>query len=512
MQKLYGLNTQQVDKSQMIELLTPKQMALADNLAIARGISGIQLMQNAGDVLFHAVRDHFQNTTNVLIVCGIGNNGGDGFILAERLCNSGCKVSVCIIGDISQIKGDARLALHLLPASVAQLQDPNWDQFDLIVDGIFGAGLTRDIVGAYADIVAQINKSPAKVLAIDLPSGINGATGQISGCAIEADLTATFFRKKPGHVLYPGQEYCGQVVVGQIGIADDVLEDIAPDLFHNDPELWSQHFPTPQVMGHKYSRGHTLGISCPIEKSGAIRLAAQAALRIGSGLVTIAAPTDTLHAHAARTDVLMLAPTDSPDQLITLMNDPRLNSICVGPGLDPDETTRELVLTILDHDLSVVLDAGALSAFSDSPQILHDAISKRGNNTVLTPHDGEFNRIFPTLRSTTNKLEKARLAAEMIGATLILKGPDTVIADSGKRAAISDNGSPWLATAGSGDVLSGTISGLLAQGMPEFEAACAAVWFHSEASQIAGPGLIASDLDQGLKSALLSYHAQKFSN
>lgn len=495
----------------MIELLTPKQMALADSMTIQSGISGIELMQNAGDVLYDAFCGHFQDAGNVLIVCGLGNNGGDGFVLAERISKSGCKVSVCIIGDISHIDGDARLALDLLPASVPQIIKPEWDQYDLIVDGLFGAGLARDLTGPYAEAVLAINNSPAKVLAIDLPSGINGETGHISGCAVEANVTATFFRKKPGHILFPGHAHCGHVIVGQIGIADDVLEDIAPNIFYNAPELWSALLPTPQLMGHKYSRGHTLAISGPIEKSGAIRLAANAALRIGSGLVTIAAPTDTLHAHAARTDVLMLAPMDSTEQLKDHLRDPRINSICIGPGLDPDENTRQLVLTILEHSASVVLDAGALSAFTEYAQVLHDAISNRTAPAILTPHDGEFNRIFPALKPTLSKLEKARIAAHMVGATIILKGPDTVIANADResadgRTAISDNGSPWLATAGSGDVLSGMISGLLAQGMPAFEAASAAVWFHSEASQIIGPGLISSDLDQGLKTALVNYH------
>lgn len=468
-------------------------------------------MQNAGDVLYDAFCAHFHDAGNVLIVCGVGNNGGDGFVLAERISKSGIKVSVCIIGDASHISGDARLAFDLLPASVPRVQEPrqqqpNWGQYDLIVDGLFGAGLARDITGAYADAVAAINTSPAKVFAIDLPSGINGETGQVSGCAVEADLTVTFFRKKPGHVLFPGQTHCGQVIVGQIGILENVLDEITPNTFHNSSELWEKLLPAPQLMSHKYSRGHMLAISGPIEKSGAIRLAAHAALRIGSGLVTIAAPADTLSIHAARTDVLMLAPMNTSAQLADLLKDPRLNSICIGPGLDPDENTRELVLAILDHDLSVVLDAGALSAFSDAPKILHKAINTRDSKTVLTPHDGEFNRIFPTLKSTPSKLEKAQLAAEMIGATVILKGPDTVIADGGGQTTISDNGSPWLATAGSGDVLSGMIAGLLAQGMPAFEGACAAVWFHGEASQIIGVGLISSDLDQGIKTALVNYH------
>lgn len=490
----------------MIELLTPKQMALADHLAIQNGTSGIELMQNAGDVLFKALRQHSTNAKDILIVCGIGNNGGDGFVLAERLFKANIRVSVCIIGEPSQISGDARLAFDAIPAAVTRVQKPKWDTYDLIVDGLFGAGLARDITGDYAKAVLAMNAAPAKILAIDLPSGINGETGQISGCAIEADLTVTFFRQKPGHILLPGKAHCGDVILGQIGITDNVLDTIAPSIFHNEPQLWSDLLPSPQQSGHKYSRGHTLSISGPIEKSGAIRLAANAALRIGSGLVTIAAPTDTLHVHAARTDALMLASMDNAEQLAGLLDDPRLNSICIGPGLAPDENTRNLVLAILSHDLSVVLDAGALSAFTDLPQTLHQAIRKRTNNTVLTPHDGEFNRIFPTLKSAKCKLQRTQLGAEFVDATVILKGPDTVIADGVRKTTISDNGSPWLATAGSGDVLTGAIAGLLAQGMPAFEAACAAVWFHGEASQIVGAGLISSDLDQGLKTALVNYH------
>jgi hydroxyethylthiazole kinase-like uncharacterized protein yjeF len=490
----------------MNELLTPNQMAMADNLAIQNGIPGIELMQNAGDVLYDAFCSHFHDAQNILIVCGIGNNGGDGFVLAEQIVKSGIKVSIYIAGEVSQISGDARLAFDQIPSSVLQVENPQWDQYDLIVDGMFGAGLTRDITGPYANVIASINASGAAIMAIDLPSGINGETGQIAGCAVEADLTVTFFRKKPGHILFPGQEHCGKVVVGQIGILENVLENIAPSTFHNSPKLWEDMLPSPKKMGHKHNRGHTLAFSGSIEKSGAIRLAAKAALRMGSGLVTIAATSATLPAHAARSDVLMLTPLDTNLHLADLVGNPKMNIYCIGPGLPPDKDTRELVLAILDHGPTVVLDAGALSAFSNAQQVLHDTINMRVNNTVLTPHEAEFDRIFPSLITASSKIEKARLAARMVDATIILKGPDTIIAEPDGRVAISDNGSPWLATAGSGDVLTGAISGLLAQGMPAFEAACAAVWFHGQASQNVGAGLIASDLDQGLKTALFDYH------
>ncbi|MBO6919661.1 MAG: NAD(P)H-hydrate dehydratase [Rhizobiaceae bacterium] len=494
----------------MHELLTPDQMSKADALTIKGGIPGIDLMQKAGEILFAAIEKHFPEAQRILIVAGTGNNGGDGFVLANLLLNKDCKVSVSIIGDQSKISGDAKLAFDHMSNDAELLSDPDFDEYDLIVDAIFGAGLTRDIEGHYAEFIETINASATPVLAVDLPSGVNGKSGVISGCAVQADVTATFFRYKPGHFLYPGRQLCGEVFLGQIGITEDVLTEIAPSTYLNAPALWQDQYPFLTETGHKYNRGHALAISGGLDKSGAARLMAKAALRIGAGLVTIACPSETMAAHAAHSDAIMLTQMDCAQDLECILGDNRINAISVGPGLDPNHSTRDLVKLILKSKRSVVLDAGALTAFSLKPDELFNVIKTRSAPTILTPHDGEFARLFPDLASENDKLAKTISAAQRADATILLKGPDSVIANANGNAAISNNAPPWLATAGSGDVLCGMICGLLAQGMAEFEAACAGVWFHGEAGKVAGPGLISSDLEQALHKVIQDIYEKGF--
>lgn len=494
----------------MHELLTPDQMSKADALTIKGGIPGIELMRRAGEILFAAIEKHFPDAQRVLIVAGTGNNGGDGFVLANLLLNKDCKVNVFIIGDEAKISGDAKLAFDQMSKEAALVRHADFDEYDLIVDALFGAGLTRDIEGRHAEIIEAINAAKTPVLAVDLPSGVNGQSGVISGCAIKADVTATFFRYKPGHFLYPGRQLCGEVFLGQIGIKEDVLTEIAPRSFLNIPTLWQDQYPFLTETGHKYSRGHALAISGGLDKSGAARLMAKAALRIGAGLVTIACPPETMPAHAAHSDAIMLTQMDCARDLERILGDERINAISVGPGLDPDHATRDLVKLILKSQRSVVLDAGALTAFTQKPEELFDAIMTRSAPTILTPHDGEFARLFPDLASENDKLAKTISAAERADATIVLKGPDSVIASANGNASISNNAPPWLATAGSGDVLCGMIAGLLAQGMAEFEAACAGVWFHGEAGKVAGPGLISSDLEQALRKVIQNIYQNGF--
>lgn len=494
----------------MHELLTPDQMSKADALTIKSGISGIKLMHNAGEVLLAAVQNHFPKATKILVVAGIGNNGGDGFVLANLLLREKCKVTVTIIGDTEKIAGDARLAYDEMSKGITIETNPNFDDYDLIVDAIFGAGLTREITGIYAETVLSINAASAQVLAVDLPSGINGRTGQVSGCAIKADVTATFFRYKPGHLLYPGRDHCGDLFLGQIGITNEVLDQLSPLIYQNAPQLWKDQYPFIKANGHKYTRGHALAISGGLDKSGAARLMAKSALRMGAGLVTIACPLQTMSAHAARTDAIMLLKMDGTDDLIKILGDKRINAICVGPGLHPNGNTRNLVRAILKTDRSVVLDAGALTAFSNDPDELFELINSRSSATIMTPHDGEFAKLFPDLLTCEDKVQRAKTASQKSGASIVLKGPDTVITDSAGHAAISDNAPPWLATAGSGDVLCGIIAALLAQGMPEFKAACAGVWFHGEAGAKAGPGLISSDLEIALKGVIKHIYQNGF--
>ena len=489
----------------MHELLTPRQMGLADQLTIDAGVPGIELMEAAGAFLAQVVKKHFENPQSVLVVCGPGNNGGDGYVLARLLSDVGLPVDVFVPLGTENIGGDAKIAFECLSGQVRQIDDPDWSAYALIVDALFGAGLTKDIEGKLGSIVSHINDSPAMVLAVDLPSGINGETGTICGNAVVSDVTATFFRYKPGHLLYPGKSHCGTTEVGQIGILDTVLAEIGIDTFHNRPELWNSHLPKRKSTQHKYSRGHTLVLSGAITKSGAARLMASAALRMGSGLVTLAGASDVLPINASRLDSVMFAEANDAGEFRHLLKDDRVNCLCLGPGMPPNDTTRLFVSEALGTGKNTVLDAGALSAFDDRQDLFFKQISDRKRDVIITPHSGEFARLFPELTDLPSKLEMARQAAATANAVVVLKGPDTIVANNCGHAAIASNAPPWLATAGSGDVLTGMIAGLLAQGMQAFEAGCAAVWIHGEAANIIGSSLVSSDLDYGLTEAIKSH-------
>jgi hydroxyethylthiazole kinase-like uncharacterized protein yjeF len=351
-------------------------------------------------------------------------------------------------------------------------------------------------------INAKSAATAAPVIAVDLPSGINGTTGAVMGAAVMATATVTFFRKKPAHLLLPGRLYCGEIGVADIGIADAELARIAPRTFANVPDLWRAHFPVPRHDGHKYTRGHAVVVSGPSWSTGAARLAARGALRAGAGLVTIASPREALAVNAASNLAIMVRPVDGAGELAAFLDDHRLNSVAIGPGLGVNEETSELVLAALDGPRAVVLDADAMTSFTGEPQRLALALKKRSQQaTILTPHEGEFSRYFGALDAKAkagSKLERARAAAALTGAIVLIKGADTVVAAPDGRAAIAANAPAYLATAGAGDVLAGMIAGLLAQGMPGFEAACAGVWLHGEAAAAFGPGLISEDLPEVL--------------
>jgi hydroxyethylthiazole kinase-like uncharacterized protein yjeF len=353
------------------------------------------------------------------------------------------------------------------------------------------------VKGDPREAIAAINASGVKVLSVDLPSGINADTGAVMGEAIRATRTVTFFRRKPGHLLLPGRVHCGSVEVAQIGLSPHVLTTIAPQTRVNDPALWGTHFRVPRIDGHKYSRGHAVVVSGGVTTTGAARLAARGALRAGAGLVTVASPPDAVTVHAAALTAIMVRTVDGPGALGALLADKRLNAVVLGPGNGVGPHTRENVLAAVAASPSLVLDADALTSFAEAPDQLFAVLREHSAKAVLTPHVGEFSRLFSDLKEYA-KLDAARAAAAASSAVVVLKGPDTVVADPGGRAAIAENAPPWLATAGSGDVLGGFIGGLLAQGMPPFEAACAAVWLHGEVGQAVGPGLIAEDLPEAL--------------
>jgi hydroxyethylthiazole kinase-like uncharacterized protein yjeF len=344
------------------------------------------------------------------------------------------------------------------------------------------------------------------IIAVDLPSGINGTTGAVMGVAVRAFHTITFFRRKPGHVLLPGRLHCGTVEVANIGIPQTVLDQVRPITFANAPALWVQHFPVPQPGGHKYRRGHAVVMSGGPTRIGASRLAARGALRAGAGLVTIGSPRDALPLHAASNVSIMVHPIDDAGELVAWLSDPRLNSIVLGPGGGVGQRTRDMVLAALSGERAVVLDADALTSFGDEPALLFAAIKGRSAApTVLTPHEGEFARLFKSdgqAIENQSKCDRAKTGAAVSGAVVLLKGSDTVVASPEGRASITENAPPWLAAAGTGDVLAGFVAALLAQGMPAFEAASAATWLHGEAGNEAGPGLISEDLPDALRAVL----------
>src|SRR5262245_50259790 len=480
----------------MIELLTTAEMAEADRLAILGGVPGIDLMENAGRAVADAVLR--LRPGRVTVVAGPGNNGGDGFVAARHLAAHGIQVRVCFIGDPKQLKGDASRAAERWTGALDEASHAALADADLIIDALFGAGLDRDVEGLPRTIIDAINARDVPVIAVDLPSGVNGTTGATMGAAVTATRTVTFFRRKMGHLLLPGRLCCGAVEVADIGIPASVLEEIRPQTFANGPSLWGRSFPRPSAEGHKYARGHVVVVSGGASTTGAARLAARGALRAGAGLVTIASPREALAINATENVAVMVRPVDGAAELNKFLADKRRNAVVLGPGGGVGAAMREQVLAGLASEAAVVLDADALTSFADDPAELATAIRRHpGGSAVLTPHEGEFLRLFKAIYKDTqdhSKVEKARMAARFCGAVVVYKGADSVVAAPDGRVSITDNGPPNLATAGSGDVLSGIIAGLMAQGMRSFEAACAGVWLHGEAAAEFGPGLISEDL------------------
>ena len=485
----------------MIELLTNGQMAEADRLTITGGVPGIALMENAG----RAVADHVARDVlggDVVVVAGPGNNGGDGFVAARLLADRGYRVRVLLLGERGRLKGDAAEAARRWQGEVEPARPEALPPARIIVDALFGAGLDRPVEGEALAMIEAMNAEGVPIVAVDLASGINGTTGAVMGAAVNARSSVTFFRRKPGHVLLPGRMHCGKVHVADIGIGNEVLETIRPQFVVNEPSLWRDLFPVPRTDGHKYARGHAVVVSGGASFTGAARLAARGALRAGAGLVTIASPYDALAINAAANLTVMVRAFDDAAALAELLADRRLNAVVVGPGNGVGAETRDLVLAALDGPRGVVLDADALTSFADKHTTLWQAIAARGGGaTVLTPHEGEFARLFQSqsyVADKSSKLERTRAAARALGAVVLLKGADTVVAHPDGRAAVSENAPAFLATAGAGDVLAGIIAALLAQGMPGFEAACAGAWLHGEAAAAFGPGLISEDLPEQL--------------
>ncbi|MDA7948631.1 MAG: NAD(P)H-hydrate dehydratase [Hyphomicrobiaceae bacterium] len=490
-----GLSGSAVDD---VELLTTQEMGRADSLTIDGGTPGRVLMENAGRAVADEVVRLAPEADTVEVLCGPGNNGGDGFVAARLLKSRGHTIRLALLGDVAALKGDAAHMAGQWDGPVEPLDPDLPGDAEVVVDAIFGAGLARDVQGVPAATIKAINESGSVVVAVDVPSGIDGTTGEVRGVAVQATSTVTFFRRKPGHLLLPGRVHCGDTHIADIGIEADVLEIIQPRIFANMPDLWSDAFPWPRTEGHKYSRGHAVVVSGGAEATGAARLGARGALRAGAGLVSLVGSKAATAVNASHSTAVMVESFNGAKGLGAVLKDKRKNALLIGPGAGVGKATRDLTLAALKSAAACVFDADALTSFEKEPEALFEAISNRSAPVVITPHEGEFARLFGKSASTGSKLERARAAAECSGAVVVLKGPDTVIADPGGRAAINANAPPWTATAGSGDVLAGMAAGLLAQDMPAWQAACAAVWLHGEAADRFGPGLIAEDLPEML--------------
>ncbi len=464
----------------MNELLTPEEMGRADAAAIASGIAGLALMERAGWAVARAARQF--GPCRVLVLCGPGNNGGDGYVAARLLAAQGWPVRLAALAP-PQPGTDAAAAASAwsgVSSGPSAAFDPaEAARADLVIDAVFGAGLSRSVDGVVADTLAAARR----ILAVDMPSGVDGATGAVRGRAAQAACTVTFFRLKPGHCLLPGRDLCGETVLADIGLPARVLAEIRPQTVRNTPALW--RLPELPASTHKYARGY-VSVLGGAKMTGAAQLAAAAARHGGAGMVTIVAPGHVaLYSHVPAGLIVNDEPLD------TLLGDARRTTWVCGPGLGQD-AARTALPRLLAAGRQVLADADALSVHAGHPEALRGA-------AVLTPHEGEFTKLFGA--PGNDRLAAARAAARLVDAVVLLKGSDTVIAAPDGRAAINGTGTSALATAGAGDVLSGLIAALLAGGMPAWEAACAGAWLHGRAGERLGQGLVAEDLPPAIAAA-----------
>ncbi len=477
------------------EIITVAQMRAVDEAAAASGAPSFSLMENAGRAVAEAIAKRF-TPRRTLVVCGPGNNGGDGWVAARVLQDMGWPVGVASLVAASALKGDAAAACQRWSGDICEARADKLDA-DLLVDAMFGAGLSRPLEGEAVRIAEAMATTARHVVAIDVPSGLDGDTGKPIGAACaHATLTVTFVRKKPAHVLVPGRVFSGEIVVADIGASDRLVAAQGVQLFENGPSVWGAQFPWPDTQAHKHSRGHAIVASGGHAHTGAARLAARGALRAGSGLVTILSPKDALAENAAHLTAIMLKAANDANAYAEAVREGQC--LLIGPAFGTDADAGKRLNAALDAPArcALVIDADAIT-------LLAPLKRKLTPRDVLTPHVGEFKRAFPgVLESAPTRIDAARTASAHAGAVVLLKGPDTVVASPDGRAIVNTTGTPLLATAGSGDVLAGLILGLIAQGMASFEAAAAAAWLHGKCAEAFGAGLIAEDIPEILPRVL----------
>lgn len=477
-----------------VSIITPTEMSAIDRDAARSGIDSFRLMISAGLAVSAAALRLFPQALRFAVLCGPGNNGGDGYIAAAALRLSGAEVAVYALGDPAGLKGDAARAHAQWAGGVEVLPAYRPEPGDIVIDALFGAGLSRPVADEVALAIETITQAGIPVLAVDLPSGVDGRTGQVLGASFHASHTVTFMARKPGHLLLPGRTLCGSLDVFDIGIPERLLSSHTSGLCENGPHLWAGQARVLDPSAHKFKRGHLAIFSGGPLATGAARLSAVAGLRAGAGLVTIASTSAALPANAAHLTAVMLKQIEDAAALSDWLADKRISAFVLGPGFGSLERARQYAVMLGDRAL--VLDADGITAFRDEPERLFNAFAGGETRLVMTPHDGEFARLFADIdaNQTLSKVDRAIAAAKRSHAVIVYKGADTVIAAPDGRATINANAPPWLATAGSGDTLAGIIGAHLAQGMPAFEAAAAGVWRHGRAGAKAGEGLTADDL------------------
>lgn len=481
----------------MFEILSVEEMKKADVGAIADGIAGLSLIETAGTALAHNILNSFEKQ-NVLFLCGSGNNGADGFAAAHVLKKNGWAVRLACLVKKTALKNDAALAAQKWDGDVENLNSNlSLKETGLVVDAVFGTGFNGALDPEIITLFDKIRAKKITVVAADIPSGMNATTGAIAAGTLHADMTVTFCRKKIAHVLQPSRKFCGKIYLAEIGIRDDIIAGLETSLFENNPALWLKDFPIPDVENNKFDRGHVV-VYGGAKRTGAACLAAQAAQKIGAGLVTITSKPESRVIYSSCRASIMVDEWATLEDFKSILRDERKNTLVLGPG--GGDSLKDIVDAALGFNKSAVLDADVFTAYKDSPQELFSKLSP--HHHVLTPHEGEFERLFGKIKGS--KLDRARSAAKLANAIILLKGSDTVIAAPDGTAIINTNAPPTLATGGSGDVLAGLIAGLMAQKMPPFMAASAACWLHAETARIHGLGLTAEDIIYRIIQALNS--------
>ena len=485
-------------------ILSNKEMAKADLLTIESGISSLDLMFNAGKKVFNNLP--VQRGKRALFICGPGNNGGDGYVAADLLLKQGMEIDIyCPISKAKESNDNLhykqKLNKSLFVSKIRSLSN-----YCYVVDALFGTGLSRTMSNDLSSLVSKINQSKLDVFSVDIPSGINGDTSAVLGEAFKASKTITFFNKKKCHYLYPGKKYCGEIVVEDIGIKKNVLDKIMPNIKKNDPSLWIKNFPFPVSSDHKYSRGMLVINTGPQFQTGAARLAGRSAMRVGAGAVTMVCDEETAKILEPQISVELLSVIKEKNDFQKLLKDKRVSSVLVGPGNGVNDETKARVLMALAFVDHCVIDADAITCFENNPEEL---FIDTYPHTILTPHEGEFKRLFGEgIALMEDKVLKCVEAAKLAGSIVLLKGADTVIADPEGNVVINASEAPYLATAGSGDVLAGIIASLVGDNkMNAFDAACAGAYIHSKLGEMIGPGLIAEDLIDNIPLMIKKLHS-----